>query len=63
MLSIFRDIIDTFWSEHIWLPPNTKWSDLKPKNSTEIDHTDSTHLLYPFPMAFVMLVCRYLLER
>jgi hypothetical protein len=55
--------MDTFWSEYIWLPPNTTWQDIAPESSTEIQHPDYRHLFYPLPMALVMLYLRYVLEK
>lgn len=63
MATYYRTIMDTFWSEHIWLPPNTTWADIAPGSSKEINHPDPSHLLYPLPMALVMLVLRYLFEK
>lgn len=63
-MSIYvRKALDIFWSENVWLPPNTTWADLAPNASNEIKHTDYRDLLYPFPMALVMLILRYLFEK
>ncbi|XP_074033325.1 ceramide synthase 6 isoform X2 [Leptinotarsa decemlineata] len=59
----YRTIMDTFWSEDIWLPPNTTWADISPDADTEVKHADSRHLFYPLPMALVMLLLRYLAEK
>lgn len=56
-------ISETFWSEHIWLPPNTTWSDIAPDASDKVQHANPNHLFYPLPMALVMLGLRYVLER
>lgn len=63
MAGYIRIALDTFWSEKIWLPPNTSWTDIAPDASNEIKHTDHRHLFYPLPMALVMLVIRYLFEK
>lgn len=55
--------MDSFWSERIWLPPNTTWADIAPEASKEIQHADYRHLFYPLPMAFLMLLLRYCLEK
>ncbi|KAJ8972758.1 hypothetical protein NQ317_006274 [Molorchus minor] len=63
MANYYRTFMNTVWSEHIWLPPNTTWADIAPNASMEIQHTDYRDLLYPLPMALVMLALRYLLEK
>ncbi|CAI6349318.1 unnamed protein product [Macrosiphum euphorbiae] len=60
-MSMFRPLIDAFWSPDIWLPPNTQWSDLEPND--RVQYTDHRHLIYPLPMAVVVLLIRYLLEK
>lgn len=55
--------MDTFWSENIWLPPNTTWADIAPDVNSKIQHADHRHLLYPLPMALVMLLLRYFFEK
>lgn len=59
----YRILSDTIWSEDIWLPPNTTWADVNPNNGNGIRYTDYRHLIYPIPMAFAMLVIRYVVER
>ncbi|KAL1502415.1 hypothetical protein ABEB36_007558 [Hypothenemus hampei] len=63
MTTYYRKFVDAFWSPNVWLPPNTTWADIAPESSTEINHADSRHLLYPLPMALVVLVIRYVLEK
>ncbi|XP_030757262.1 ceramide synthase 6 [Sitophilus oryzae] len=63
MAYFLRKALDTFWSPTVWLPPNTTWADIAPESSTEIQHADHRHLWYPIPLAFVMLLLRYLLEK
>lgn len=63
MAYYFQKISETFWSEYIWLPPNTTWADIAPDSSNVIHHADHKHLLYPLPMALVILVLRYFLEK
>ncbi|XP_044261537.1 ceramide synthase 6-like [Tribolium madens] len=63
MSNLYRTVLDSFWSEYVWLPPNTTWKDIAPEASTEIHHADYRHLLYPLPMALVMLFLRYVLEK
>lgn len=63
MAEVVRVVLDTFWSEYVWLPPNTTWKDISPDASDDIEHADYRHLFFPLPMAFVMLTIRYLLEK
>lgn len=58
-----RTFFDGFWSESVWLPPNTTWRDIAPGSSPDINHADYRHLYIPIPMAFFMLGVRYFLER
>lgn len=60
-MGVVRQIIDTFWSEHVWLPPNTTWTDLM--QNDKVRHADYRDLVYPLPMALVLLVVRYVFER
>lgn len=57
----FRQMADAFWSPDVWLPQGFKWSDLEPNDRAQ--HTDHRHMYYPLPMAVVVLLARYLLER
>ncbi|XP_044741192.1 ceramide synthase 6 [Chrysoperla carnea] len=59
---IYKNFASKFWNEDVWLPPNTTWNDLTPGRNG-INYTDYRHLVYPIPMAAVMLVLRYVLER
>lgn len=63
MASYLKIISETFWSEYIWLPPNTTWADIAPEASKEINHANHRHLFYPLPMAIVLLVLRHFLEK
>lgn len=63
MFIYIRKALDVFWSEYVWLPPNTTWADLVPNSSSGVRHTDYRDLLYPLPMALVMLVLRYIFEK
>lgn len=62
-MNILRDISDTFWSKHIWLPPNTTWADIAPGSRPDVQHADYRDLIYPIPLAAVMLIIRYILEK
>lgn len=63
MTAYYRQILDTFWSPHVWLPPNTTWADISPDASKDIQYADYRHLWYPLPMALVVLFIRYLFEK
>lgn len=63
MARLVRTALDAFWSERVWLPPNTTWADIAPGSDPAVKHADYRHLLYPLPMALVMLALRYVLER
>ncbi|CAH1102201.1 unnamed protein product [Psylliodes chrysocephalus] len=63
MAYYYKTVLDTFWSEHIWLPPNTTWKDIDPDVESNIRHADHRHLFYPLPMSVLMLLLRYLLEK
>lgn len=56
------DIADTFWSTKVWLPPNTTWADIAPGSRPDVNHADYRDLIWPLPLALVMIVLRYLLE-
>ncbi|XP_075211091.1 ceramide synthase schlank [Lycorma delicatula] len=60
-MSLVRKALDIFWSPAVWLPPNITWADLEPND--KIQYADYRHLLYPFPMAILMLSLRYLMEK
>uniref|UniRef100_U5EU05 Putative schlank n=1 Tax=Corethrella appendiculata TaxID=1370023 RepID=U5EU05_9DIPT len=60
-MDIFRAISETFWTPKIWLPPNTTWADIAP--TEEIKRADYTHLVYPLPIAFLIIILRHLVEK
>ncbi|XP_072934202.1 ceramide synthase 6-like [Epargyreus clarus] len=59
---MLRTVLDTFWSENVWLPPNTTWEDLAPAPEKAVVYTDHRHVFIPIPLAFVFITLRYLLE-
>lgn len=63
MAGFVRIIFDTFWDERVWLPPNTTWKDIQPGPGKNIHYADYRHIFYPIPMAFVLLIIRYVLEK
>ncbi|XP_059478927.1 ceramide synthase 6 [Neocloeon triangulifer] len=60
-MDFLRAVSDRFWSKHVWLPPNATWADVS-KND-EVQHTIPTDLIYPIPMALLVLVIRFVCER
>lgn len=60
-MNILRNVSSAFWSPNIWLPPNTTWADISP--NAENKYANYQHLVYPLPMAVVLLCLRYAVER
>lgn len=64
-MDYLREFSDAFWSESIWLPPNITWTDISAQSKTHpnVQHADYRHLLWPIPMAFVIIILRFILEK
>lgn len=62
-MEIFRAVSDTFWSTKVWLPPNITWEDIRPGVREDVNHADYRHLIYPIPIAAVILLLRNVVER
>jgi sphingoid base N-palmitoyltransferase len=60
-MNVLRAISERFWTKDVWLPPNATWADVS-KNDV-VQHTVPFDLIYPIPMALILLVLRYLCER
>nr|CAD7593827.1 unnamed protein product [Timema genevievae] len=60
-MSTIEFILDSFWNSQIWLPPNVTWKDIEPND--DIAYANYRHLILPLPMALVMLMFRFTLER
>lgn len=60
-MSIVRRVLDGFWNPEVWLPPNITWADLEPND--KIQYADYRHLFYPLPLAGLMLILRFILEK
>ncbi|KOB78804.1 LAG1 longevity assurance-like protein 6 [Operophtera brumata] len=60
---MLRFVLDKFWDESIWLPPNTTWIDITPGSNKDIVYTDYRHLIYALPLAVVLICLRFLLEK
>lgn len=53
----------TFWSTDVWLPPNTTWEDIAPGSRPDVNHADYRDLVWPLPLALLVMLTRYSLER
>ena len=51
-------LTEAFWQPSIWLPPNSTWSDIEIPRKAQFGH-----LAYPLPMAFILMVVRFFLDR
>ena len=51
-------LTEAFWQPSIWLPPNSTWSDIEMPRKAQFGH-----LAYPLPMAFILMVVRFFLDR
>ncbi|XP_053617765.1 ceramide synthase 2-like [Plodia interpunctella] len=60
---MLKAALDTFWSEKVWLPPNTTWDDIAPGPEKAVVYADSNHVFFPIPLALVFITVRYLLEK
>ncbi|XP_050353367.1 ceramide synthase 5 isoform X1 [Nymphalis io] len=60
---MLRALLNKFWDEDLWLPPNTTWEDITPGPDKAVVYSDYRHLLYPIPLAFVLIVVRNALEK
>lgn len=60
---MLRALLNKFWDEDVWLPPNTTWEDITPGPDKAVVYTDYRHLLYPIPLAFMLILLRHMLEK
>ena len=69
MSSVFSSMSSKFWNDDVWLPPGVTWSSMKQPqtvNNTTIypeQFAQFGDLWYPLPLALVMLLARWLVER
>ena len=49
---------DILWHRGVWLPPNTTWEQIE-----ELGRAQFSHLAFPLPLAFLMMVARFFLDR
>lgn len=62
-MEILKTIGATFWSPNIWLPPNITWEAIAPGSKPDVKHADYRDLIWPLPMALLVMLLRYALER
>lgn len=63
IMDIFRTISNTFWSTKVWLPPNVTWADIAPGSRPDVQHADYRDLMWPLPLAAIMILLRYIVEK
>ena len=54
-----------FWTEQVWLPPNTTWSDLvnDPGKGEQVNYRRVSDLWFPIPAAIAIIMLRAWLEK
>ncbi|XP_063391071.1 ceramide synthase 2-like [Cydia fagiglandana] len=62
---MLKTLLDAFWSEALWLPPNVTWSDVAPgpRPGTAVVYTDHRHLWLTVPMALILIMLRFVLDK
>lgn len=60
---MLQPLLEKFWNEDVWLPPNTTWEDIAPGPDKAVDYTNHTHIFIPIPLALLFMVLRYYLEK
>ena len=55
---LLTQISEAVWQPTIWLPPNSTWSDIELPEKAQFGH-----LAYPLPLAFILMVVRFFLDR
>ena len=58
MANEVNSFTDILWHRGVWLPPNTTWDQIE-----EPGRAQFSHLAYPLPLAFLMMVLRFFLDR
>ncbi len=58
-----NQLYDAFWSERIWLPPNITWHDMANKPGDPVIKTQAADLWLTLPLAVVIYVIRYIVEK
>ncbi|XP_059224190.1 ceramide synthase 5 [Stomoxys calcitrans] len=62
-MEVLRQLSNTFWSPNVWLPPNVTWSDIAPGSRDDVHHADYKDLIWPLPLAGIIMLIRYSVER
>ncbi len=65
-MSHMTHLMDLFWTEEVWLPPNVSWSDLSNYSGNgkgEVNYRKFSDLLIPIFGAFVVIALRFLAEK
>lgn len=62
-MGILSELSTTFWSNNVWLPPNTTWEDIAPGSRPDVDHADYKDLIWPLPMAIILSILRFTVEK
>ena len=63
MSGILQVISNKFWSTDVWLPPNTTWADIAPGSRPDVRHADYRDLIWPLPLAVVIIILRHIIEK
>lgn len=61
VLGVAKNLSDRFWNPRFWLPGNVTWDDLR--STDEVRYVEFSDLLYPIPLAILILVFRFVFER
>lgn len=56
-------IWSTFWSENIWLPPNTTWNDVKRAASSNIHYSEAWYMFFPVAVGIALVFVRQFIEK
>ena len=62
MAEFINRVRAAFWSEYVWLPPNTTWATYANK-ADGIQYAQFNDLYYSVITAFALLLIRFTLER
>jgi len=61
-MEFLNEIRSAFWSEYVWLPPNTTWA-IYARKANGIQYAQYNDLYYSLITAIVLLLIRFTLER
>jgi ceramide synthetase len=63
VLQVWNACLAWFWNSDVWLPPGFDWADMKENNTRGIKYAEFEDLIYPIPIAVLLLCLRAALER